>query len=153
MNIYDYDSLINILISTLSDIVIIPVTAHDFKEWGNLFDTFFKIKFKPNTIYPNHCFSFDEKERFIMSYKVFIHDPESHTQYILQSVLNPSDISYRLQKKQPKSKSMNMEVYNKTMCQLYDQHRAYLPDHVQDIVCKKPPPKVWKAYIETKHKK
>ena len=38
------------------------------------------------------------------------------------------------------------------MCQLYDQHRAYLPDHVQDIVCKNPLPKVWKEYIEAKNK-
>ena len=98
-NIYHYESLLNILISTLSDIFIIPVTAHDFKEWGNLFDTFFKIKFKPNTIYPNHCFSFDEKERFIMSYKVFIHDPECQTQSLLQKDVNLSKLHYTLQRK------------------------------------------------------
>ena len=46
-----------------------------------------------------------------------------------------------------------MDVYNKNMCQLYDHHRVYLPDHLQDIVCKKPLPKVWKVYIEPKKKK
>ena len=60
---------------------------------------------------------------------------------------------YTLQKKQPKTKTRDMEVYNKTMCQLYDQHRIYLPEHVQDIICKKPLPKVWQEYIESKNKK
>ena len=46
-----------------------------------------------------------------------------------------------------------MEVYNKTMFQLYDHHIFYLTEHIQDIVCKKPLPKVWQAYIEEKNKK
>ena len=152
-NIYDYDCLINLLVSKLSDIDIIPVTAKDFKEWKVFLNTIYRLNFKSNIICPNHCFSFDVNKRFIMSYKVFIHDPDSQTQDMLKKGVKLSQIQYNLYKQQPKPKTMNLEVFNKTQCQLYDHYRVYLPEYVHDRFCKKPPPEVWEAYMEKKNSK
>ena len=137
--------------SCLSDISIIKVTAKDFKYWKDLFEEIFRVNFKTNIIYPNHCFSFKWKPRLKMSYKVFVNDINPKIQDLLPRHKTTKDLYYGLKNKQPKSKTRKEDVYNKTMFQLHAQHRVYVPDNLQNKICKKPSERVWNEYLESRY--
>jgi len=133
-NIYDYTTLLGILQAELKNISIFPVTAQcHFKRWGEFLDKTFKKNLEPGSIMKYHCFYFDETNDLTVTSKVYVDDPKTQSQRLVDKrLININKEKRRLRRSSPGNKKLNQALKDKITCEVFACYKYYLPGYHEE---------------------